>query len=103
MPTRKQPQAKPRVVTTKTVATDYTLDAATGTLTEAANASFGAGNAIVVSYTSDFLVPASVMSKPEPSSSTSRAASGPRPGAFETFCEASRQRIHPARARCTRR
>jgi OmcA/MtrC family decaheme c-type cytochrome len=45
-------------LTSQVLATDYTLDAPTGTVTEAANASFGAGNAIVVSYTSDYVVPA---------------------------------------------
>ncbi|MCI0341462.1 MAG: hypothetical protein L0216_10010 [Planctomycetales bacterium] len=42
-------------LTTMTVTTDYTLTAATGQVTEVTE--FGAGNAVVVSYTSDFLVP----------------------------------------------
>lgn len=41
---------------TKAVATDYTLDAATGTITEVTE--FGDGNAVLVSYTSDYLLPA---------------------------------------------
>ena len=42
-------------LTAKTVNTDYTLAAATGTITEVAE--FGAGNAVLVSYTSDFVWP----------------------------------------------
>ena len=59
---------------------------------------------------SDFLVPASVMSRPEPdapgpsSPTTSRAASGPFDGRPEAGGGGpSRQRIHPARARCSTR
>ncbi len=39
----------------KTVTTDYTLDAATGSITEVTE--FGAGNAVVVSYTTDYVLP----------------------------------------------
>ncbi len=42
-------------LTTKTVTTDYTLNATTGQVTEVTE--FGAGNAIVVSYTGDFVMP----------------------------------------------
>lgn len=40
----------------KTEATDYTVNAATGTITEVVE--FGAGRAVVVSYTTDFVMPA---------------------------------------------
>jgi len=43
-------------LTLKTQATDYTLVTATGTITELVE--FGAGNAVVVLYTSDFVMPA---------------------------------------------
>lgn len=43
-------------LTTKTRTTDYTLAAATGTITEVTE--FGAGNAVLVSYTTDFVMPA---------------------------------------------
>jgi OmcA/MtrC family decaheme c-type cytochrome len=42
-------------LTTKTLGTQYTLDAVNGLITEVAE--FGAGAAVVVSYTSDFIVP----------------------------------------------
>jgi hypothetical protein len=45
-------------LTKKTVTTDYTVTAATGTVAEAAAASFGAGHDVVVSYTTDFVMPA---------------------------------------------
>ncbi len=46
-----------KVVTlvTKTVATDYTVNAATGTITEVTE--FGAGNAVLLSYATDFVIP----------------------------------------------
>ncbi len=44
------------LLTTKTAGLDYQLAAATGTLTELVE--FGAGNAVLCSYTSDFVVPA---------------------------------------------
>jgi hypothetical protein len=43
------------VLTTKSSGSDYALDAAAGTITELAE--FGAGNAVLVDYTSDFVVP----------------------------------------------
>ncbi|MBK7878281.1 MAG: hypothetical protein IPJ77_21710 [Planctomycetes bacterium] len=43
-------------LTTKTVTTQYTLNATTGTITEVAE--FGAGNVVLCSYTSDFVMPA---------------------------------------------
>jgi OmcA/MtrC family decaheme c-type cytochrome len=43
-------------LTTKTVTTQYTLNAPTGQITEVTE--FGAGNAVVVSYTTDFVMPA---------------------------------------------
>jgi hypothetical protein len=43
-------------LTTKTATTDYTVNAATGTITEVTE--FGATNAVVVSYTTDFVMPA---------------------------------------------
>jgi OmcA/MtrC family decaheme c-type cytochrome len=42
-------------LTTKTAGTDYTLNAATGQINELVE--FGAGNAVVVSYTTDFVMP----------------------------------------------
>jgi OmcA/MtrC family decaheme c-type cytochrome len=42
-------------LTTKTVTTQYTVNAAAGQITEVAE--FGAGNAVLVSYTSDFIMP----------------------------------------------
>jgi OmcA/MtrC family decaheme c-type cytochrome len=42
-------------LTGKTVTTDYTLNAAAGTITEVTE--FGDGNAVLVSYTTDFVVP----------------------------------------------
>jgi hypothetical protein len=44
-------------LTTKTVTTDYTVTAATGVITEVADA-FGSGNVVLVSYTTDFVMPA---------------------------------------------
>jgi hypothetical protein len=41
---------------TKAAPGDYTLDLASGTITEASE--FGAGNAVIVSYTSDYILPA---------------------------------------------
>ncbi|MBL8861124.1 MAG: hypothetical protein JNK02_03850 [Planctomycetes bacterium] len=41
---------------TKTVTTDYTLNAATGTVTEVTE--FGAGNVVLVTYTTDYVLPA---------------------------------------------
>jgi OmcA/MtrC family decaheme c-type cytochrome len=41
---------------TKTVTTDYTVAAATGTITEVTE--FGAGNVVLASYTTDFVMPA---------------------------------------------
>ncbi|MGH7144564.1 MAG: multiheme c-type cytochrome [Planctomycetota bacterium] len=49
---------QPVTLTQKTLTTDYTVNSATGVVTEAANASFPAGDAVVVSYTSDFVMPA---------------------------------------------
>src|SRR5206468_2793809 len=43
-------------LTTKAVNTDYTLAAATGTITEVTE--FGAGAAVLASYTTDFVMPA---------------------------------------------
>jgi len=40
---------------TKTVTTDYTVNAAAGTITEVTE--FGAGNVVLVSYTTDFVMP----------------------------------------------
>jgi hypothetical protein len=50
--------ASVKVVTlvSKAAPGDYTLDAATGTITEASE--LGAGNAVIVSYTSDYILPA---------------------------------------------
>lgn len=42
-------------LTTKTVTTQYTLNATTGVITEVAE--FGAGNVVLCSYTSDFVMP----------------------------------------------
>jgi OmcA/MtrC family decaheme c-type cytochrome len=46
----------PVTLTTLTEGVDYTLNPATGQITEVVE--FGAGNAVVISYTSDFIVPA---------------------------------------------
>jgi OmcA/MtrC family decaheme c-type cytochrome len=45
-------------LTTKTLNTDYVLDLANGTITEVAPASFQSGDAIVCTYTSFFVMPA---------------------------------------------
>jgi len=45
-------------LTKKTLTTDYTLTAATGTITEVNANSFTAGNAVLATYTSDFVMPA---------------------------------------------
>jgi OmcA/MtrC family decaheme c-type cytochrome len=42
---------------TKSASTDYTLDAAAGTITEKNNNSFLAGDAVIVTYTSYFVMP----------------------------------------------
>jgi hypothetical protein len=42
-------------LTSKTVGTDYTVNAAAGTITEVTE--FGAGNAVLVTYTTDFVMP----------------------------------------------
>src|SRR5262245_66602096 len=43
-------------LTTKAVTTDYTLNASLGQITEVTE--FGAGNAVLCSYTTDFVMPA---------------------------------------------
>jgi Outer membrane cytochrome MtrC/MtrF-like, domains II/IV len=45
-------------LTQRTAGTDFVVDATNGTVTEAAAASFTAGDAILVSYTTDFVMPA---------------------------------------------
>jgi len=44
-------------LSTQAAGTDYVLTPATGTITEAGPATFGAGHAILVSYTTDFVMP----------------------------------------------
>jgi len=47
---------------TKSLGTDFTLDSANGALTEVSE--FGAGNAVVVTYTTDFVMPATYPNSP---------------------------------------